>query len=216
MLELYTYFRSSAAFRVRIALNLKGLEYEPTVIWLPDGEHRSDDYRGLNPHGLVPTLVDGDATLYQSLAIIEYLDETKPGPKLLPDDALGRARVRGLSQAIAAEIHPVNNLRVLNYLRGVLGQPQDAVNAWYRHWCDEGLAGFERQLGDGRSGRFCHGDSVSMADVCLVPQIFNAKRFDVDLAPYPRTMAAFDACMALEAFDRAQPSRQPEAARASG
>ena len=216
MIRLYTYFRSSAAFRVRIALNHKGLPWEPEVVWLPDGEQSGDAYKGVNPQALVPTLVDGDHRLNQSLAILEYLDETRPGPKLLPADPLGRARVRSLALLIACEIHPLNNLRVLNYLKGALGQTQQAVDTWYRHWCDEGLSAFERQLGDGAAGAYCHGDQVSMADVCLVPQIFNAKRFDVDLSKYPATMRIFDACMRLDAFSRAQPSAQPEAARAPG
>ena len=214
MLELYTYFRSSAAYRVRIALHLKGLPWKPEVIWLPTGEHRGDAYRDVNPQALVPTLVDGDLKLNQSLAIIEYLDETKPGPKLLPADPAGRARVRSLSMLIASEIHPVNNLRVLNYLKQVLGHDQDQVSTWYRHWCDEGLAGFEAQLARGGTGRYCHGDEVTMADVCLVPQIFNAKRFETRVEQYPLTMRIYDECMKLEAFERAAPGAQPEASRA--
>jgi len=214
MLRLYTYFRSSAAFRVRIALNHKGLAWEPAVVWLLTQEQHSEAYRQINPQALVPTLVDGTQRLNQSLAIIEYLDETQPGPKLLPADPLGRARVRSLSMLIAAEIHPINNLRVLGYLKGPMGQSQEAVDTWYRHWCEEGLGAFERQLQDGATGRFCHGDTVSMADTCLVPQVFNAQRFKVDLAPYPTLMRVFEACMALPAFDAAQPSRQPDAARA--
>lgn len=215
MLRLYTYFRSSAAFRVRIALNLKGLAWEPAVVWLPDGEQAGAAYTAVNPQALVPTLVDGDVRLNQSMAIIEYLDETREGAPLLPADALGRARVRSLSQLIACEIHPINNLRVLKYLKSAMGQAQPAIDGWYRHWCEEGLAAFERQLGDGKAGRYCHGDAVSMADICLVPQIFNAKRFEVDLSRYPTTMAIFDRLMALPAFDAAQPSKQPEAARAA-
>ena len=213
MLTLYTYFRSSAAFRVRIALNHKGLPWSPEVIWLPDDEHKAGAYREVNPQALVPTLVDGANRLNQSLAIIEYLDETRPGPKLLPADPLARARVRSLSMLVASEIHPLNNLRVLKYLKSAMAQDQPAVDAWYRHWCNEGLGAFERQLQDGATGTYCHGDEVSMADVCLVPQIFNAKRFGVDLAPFPTTMRVFDACMAREAFQRAQPSAQPEAGR---
>ncbi len=215
MLTLYTYFRSSAAFRVRIALHLKGLAYEPEVVWLPGGEHRGDAYAAVNPHRLVPTLVDDGRPIQQSLAILEYLEETHPAPALLPADAAGRARVRALSLLIACDIHPVNNLRVLNYLKGPLGQPQSAVDTWYRHWCGEGLGSLETQLGDGAGGRYCHGDAVSMADVCLVPQVFNAQRFGVDLARYPRVMAVHAACMSLPAFQQAQPSAQPEAARAT-
>lgn len=214
MLTLYTYFRSSAAFRVRIALNLKGLEYDPVVVWLPDGEQSAEPYRRVNPQGLVPTLVDGDLRLSQSLAIIEYLDETRSGPRLLPADAPGRARVRSLSLLIACDIHPIDNLRVLHYLRRELKQPEEAVERWYRHWVETGLAAYEGELAAGGGGRFSHGDEIGMADACLVPQIFNAKRFQVSLEPYPRTMAVFDACMALDAVARAQPSAQPEAARA--
>lgn len=215
MLTLYTYFRSSASFRVRIALNLKGLSWEPAVVWLPAGEQAGPDFRSVNPQGLVPTLVDGEHRLSQSLAIIEYLDETQPGPKLLPADPPGRARVRSLSLLVAAEIHPLNNLRVLNHLRDVLGLNQDAIAAWYRHWCDEGLAAFERQLADGGAGRFCHGDAPTMADACLVPQIFNARRFDTRVERYPQVMRIFEECMALEAFRKAEPAAQAEASRAS-
>ena len=198
---------------MRIALNHKGLEYSPEVIWLPDGEQAGEAFTAVNPQALVPLLVDGEQRLGQSLAIIEYLDETRPGPRLLPADPLGRARVRSLSLLIACEIHPLNNLRVLKYLKRSLGQEQAAIDTWYRHWVDEGLRAYEREMGDPRTGRFSHGDEVSMADVCLVPQIFNARRFSVDLSKYPRTMAVFDACMALDAFDRAQPDKQPEASR---
>ncbi len=215
MLQLYTYFRSSASFRVRIALNLKGLPWEPVVVWLPSGEQCADPYRTVNPQGLVPTLVDGDDRLSQSLAIIEYLDETKPGPRLLPVDPLGRARVRSLALLVAAEIHPLNNLRVLNHLRNAVGFDAEAIARWYRHWCDEGLAAFERQLGDGGSGLFCHGDAPTMADACLVPQIFNARRFDTQVERYERTMRIFDECMKLDAFRRAQPAEQAEASRAA-
>ena len=211
MLKLYTYFRSSAAFRVRIALNYKGLAYEPVFVSLVKDEHRSADYQALNPQALVPALVDEQRVISQSLAIIEYLDETQPGPRLLPSDALERARVRSLSMLVAAEIHPLNNLRVLKYLRGPLAQPESAVNTWYRHWVQEGLAAYERELAAQPGHRFSLGDTVSLADVCLVPQIFNAKRFETDLSPYPAVMRVFEACMALEAFQKAQPSAQPDA-----
>lgn len=207
-MKLHTYFRSSAAFRVRCALNLKGLAYEPEVVWLLAEEQRSDAYRALNPQMLVPAFVDDDGTtLTQSLAIIEYLDETKPGPKLLPADPAGRARVRALSLLIACEIHPIDNLRVLKYLKQVLGHDQPTIDAWYRHWVAEGLAAFERELARGPAGRYCHGDAPTMADCCLVPQIFNAKRFECPLDAYPTTMRVFDALMALPAFDAAQPSK---------
>jgi maleylacetoacetate isomerase len=215
MLTLHTYFRSSAAFRVRIALNVKELAYTPEIVWLLTGEQRGDAYRAINPQGLVPTLVDDGHALAQSIAIIEYLDETHPVPKLLPSDPLGRARVRALSLAIACEIHPLNTPRVLDYLKHTLGHDHAAVGAWYRHWCEDGLASFEKMLTDGGSGRYCHGDSVSMADACLVPQIFNARRFGAELSGMPNTMAIFDRLMALAAFDDAQPSRQPDAAAAA-
>jgi maleylacetoacetate isomerase/maleylpyruvate isomerase len=209
--KLYTYFRSSAAFRVRIALNLKGLAYAPQFVHLAKSEHRKPDYAEVNAQALVPTLVLDDGTrLNQSLAIIEYLDEQHPQVRLIPSNPLDRARVRALSLLVACEIHPLNNLRVLQHLKRQLGQNEEQVNSWYRHWVAEGLQKFEAELKSG-AGRFCHGDTPTMADCCLVPQIFNAKRFQCDLAPYPATLRAFEACMELEAFDRAQPSRQPDA-----
>jgi maleylacetoacetate isomerase len=209
--KLYTYFRSSAAFRVRIALNLKGLAYEPVFVHLAKGEHRAAAYAKVNPQALLPTLELDDGTrLTQSLAIIEYLDEKHPQMPLVPKDARQRARVRSLSYLIASEIHPLNNLRVLQHLKRALSQSEDQVNAWYRHWIADGLAKLEAELAS-RKGRFCHGDTPTMADCCLVPQIFNAKRYQSDLAPYPETMRVFEACMHLEAFDRAQPSKQPDA-----
>ena len=211
-MKLYTYFRSSASFRARIALNLKGMGYEASSVHLPKGEHRAAAYSKVNPQALTPTLeLDDGEQLAQSLAIIEYLDEVHPQPPLLPKDAKGRARVRSLSLLIACEIHPLNNLRTLQYLKRALGQSEDQVNAWYRHWVADGLAKFEADLARGGTGKFCHGDFPTMADCCLVPQIFNAKRYQCDLAPYPVTMRIFDACMKLEAFDRAQPSKQPDA-----
>ena len=214
MLKLYTYFRSSAAFRVRIALNLKGLTYDPVFVHLPKGEHRRPEYAIVDPQALLPTLVDGERALSQSLAIIEYLEETRPEPRLLPVDAAGRARVRSLSLLVACEIHPLNNLRTLQHLKRALGQNEDQISAWYRHWIADGFAKLEADLNRGSgggSGRFCHGDAPTMADCCLVPQVFNAKRYDSDLSPYPKLMRIFDACMQLEAFDRAQPSKQPDA-----
>ena len=210
-MKLYTYFRSSAAFRVRIALNLKGLAYEPVFVHLAKGEHRAAAYAKVNPQALLPTLELDDGTrLTQSLAIIEYLDEKHPQKPLVPKDAQQRARVRSLSYLIASEIHPLNNLRVLQHLKRALSQSEDQVNAWYRHWIADGLAKLEAELASSK-GRFCHGDTPTMADCCLVPQIFNAKRYQSDLAPYPQTMRVFEACMQLEAFDRAQPSKQPDA-----
>jgi maleylacetoacetate isomerase/maleylpyruvate isomerase len=209
-LKLYTYFRSSAAFRVRIALNLKGLKYEPRFIHLPKGEHRAAAYADVNAQALLPTLELDDGTrLNQSLAIIEYLDEKHPQPPLVPKESLARARVRSLSYLIASEIHPLNNLRVLQHLKR-LGQTQEQIDTWYRYWIADGLAKLEAELA-GKAGKFCHGDAPTMADCCLVPQIFNAKRYNSDLAPYPATMRIFEACMKLEAFDHAQPSKQPDA-----
>jgi maleylacetoacetate isomerase len=212
-LKLYTYFRSSAAFRVRIALNLKRLAYQPVFVHLANGAHRQADYAAVNPQALVPTLeLDDGARLNQSLAIIEYLDALKPQPALLPAAPLERARVRSLALLVACEIHPLNNLRVLQHLKRALGQTEAQIKTWYQHWVADGLAKFEAELADGRpAGRFCHGDAPSLADCCLVPQIFNAKRYDCELAPYPKTMRVFDACMQLEAFDRAQPAKQPDA-----
>ena len=216
LLTLYTFFRSSAAYRVRIALNYKGIAYEPKYIWLPGDEHLSDTYRQVNPQALVPALVDGPKVLNQSMAIIEYLDETQPGPKLLPVDPIGRARARALAQLIACEIHPVNNMRVLKYLRGTLKLHEDSVNDWYRYWVSEGLASYERQLQDGKSGAFSHGDALSIADVCLMPQIYNANRFKVDLSPFPMTMAIHDRVLKLPAVVAAHPDTQPDAARLKG
>ena len=206
---LYDYFRSSAAFRVRIALNLKGLSAERRYIHLRKGEQRAAAYLEENPQGLIPTLVVGERRLTQSMAIIEYLDEKHPQTPLVPKEPLARARVRSLSYLVASEIHPINNLRVLQHLKR-LGQTQEQIDTWYRYWIADGLAKFEAELKD-KAGKFCHGDAPTMADCCLVPQIFNAKRFNSDLAPYPTTIRVFEACMKLEAFDRAQPSKQPDA-----
>ncbi len=212
-MRLYTYFRSSAAFRVRIALNLKGLAYDPRFIHLAKGEHGKPEYGGVNPQGLLPALVEDDGTvLTQSLAIMEYLEEKQPQPPLLPKDLYGRARVRSLALLVACEIHPLNNLRTLKHLKRALGQNEEQINAWYRHWIADGLSKLEADLGRSpETGRFSHGGSPTMADCCLVPQIFNAKRYNCDLAPYPTLMRVFDACMALDAFRRAQPAAQPDA-----
>jgi maleylacetoacetate isomerase len=210
--KLYTYFRSSAAFRVRIALNLKGLSYESAFVHLPKGEHLNAQYAALNRQALLPAFDDDGARLNQSLAIIEYLEETRPAPPLLPKDPHGRARVRSLSLLVACEIHPLNNLRTLAYLRKGLGQTEEQVAVWYRHWIADGLNKLESELTKSAgTGKFSHGDTPGMADCCLVPQVFNAKRYESDLKPYPAVMRVFDACMKLEAFDRAQPSKQPDA-----
>ena len=211
-MKLYTYFRSSAAFRVRIALNLKRLAYEPVFVHLAKGEHRRPEYATVNPQALLPTLeLDDGKRLTQSLAIIEWLDEKYPAPALLPKDALERARVRSLAYLVACEIHPLNNLRVLQHLKRALGQSQEQIDSWYRHWIADGLAKLEAELARPGTGKFCHGDAPSMADCCLVPQIFNAKRYNSELTPYPVTLRVFENCMKLEAFDRAQPAKQPDA-----
>ena len=212
-MKLYGFSRSSAAFRVRIAVNLKKLDCEHVSISLPDGNQFSDDYTAINPQGRVPTLVDGDLVLFQSMAILEYLDERYPEPAFLPRDSAGRARVRGLANIVACDIHPLNNLEVLKFLGSELGQDRQAVDVtWYHHWIARGLQTIETHLaGDHATGTFCHGDSPGLADICLVPQVFNAQRYKCDLADYPKLMAVFEACMALEAFDRAQPSKQADA-----
>ncbi|MCU0957206.1 MAG: maleylacetoacetate isomerase [Hydrogenophaga sp.] len=211
-MKLYNYFRSSASFRVRIALALKGIPYQYVPVHLAKGEHRQPDYAGIAADGLVPLLELPDGTrLSQSMAIIEFLDETHPEPRLLPADALSRARVRALAQTVACEIHPINNLRVLKYLSGVLKVEEEVKNTWYRHWVRTGLEAFERQLGQLPPSTYCFGDTPTLADCCLVPQIFNARRFATPLDGLPRTMAAFDAAMALPAFQQAQPSACPDA-----
>jgi len=214
-MKLYTYFRSSAAYRVRIALNLKQFAYEAVPVHLVrgGGEHRQPEYVALNPAGLVPTLVDGANVLQQSLAIIEYLDETRPEPALLPGGAVERARVRAIAQAIACDIHPITNLRVLQYLSREFGVSDAQKNAWYRHWVEVGLAAVEAMLArDARTGAFCHGDAPTLADCCLVPQVFNARRFDCDLSGMPTIVRIAERCAALDAFRLAAPERQPDAA----
>ena len=208
-MELYNYFRSSASYRVRIALALKGLDYDYKAVHLVKGEQTSESYAAVSATRLVPLLRDGEHVLTQSMAIIEYLDETHPQPALLPADAAGRARVRALSQIVACEIHPLNNLRVLKYLVNDLKASDDAKNDGYKHWVRLGLQSYEARLAE-RPGTYSHGDTPTLADCCLVPQIFNAQRFDCDLSGLPRTMAAFEACMALEAFQKAQPSACPD------
>lgn len=211
-MDLYSYFRSSASFRVRIALALKGLPYDYKGVHLVRNEQLDAPYAALSPQRLVPLLQDGDAVLTQSLAIIEYLDETHPEPPLLPADPVGRARVRSLALDVACEIHPLNNLRVLRYLVKELGASEDAKNAWYRHWVESGLEVIERRLNqEPGTGRHCHSDTPTLADCLLVPQIFNAQRFDCRLDHVPTVMRVFDACMAHPAFQAAQPSACPDA-----
>jgi maleylpyruvate isomerase len=212
-MKLYDYYRSSAAYRVRIALNLKGVAPERAFVHLRKNVQRSDDYLALNPQGLVPMLVaDGGAALTQSLAIIEYLDEAYPAPPLLPAAPVERARVRGIALEIACDIHPLNNLRVLQYLTGPLGQTDAARDAWYAHWCEVGLAALEAQLAlEPATGRFCHGDAPTLADICLVPQLANARRMNIDVAPYPTLTRIEAAAISLPAFVDAAPAKQPDA-----
>lgn len=213
-MKLHTYFRSSTAYRVRIALGLKGLQAEQLAVHLlkDGGEQFGAAYDALNPQHLVPLLEHDGMRLAQSLAIIEYLDETYPRPPLLPPDARGRARVRALSLAIACDIHPLNNLRVLKYLSREFKIPSDGRDAWYRHWIALGLEAFERQLaGAPETGAFCHGDTPTMADCCLVPQLANARANGCDLEAYPTLVAIAARCEELEAFAAARPERQPDA-----
>jgi maleylacetoacetate isomerase len=210
-MELFNYFRSSASYRVRIALALKGLDYDYRAVHLVKGEHLSDGYASMSAARLVPTLVDGEHRITQSLAIMEYLDETHPEPPLLPRDPVGRARVRALALDIACEIHPLNNLRVLKYLTGSLKVSDDDKNRWYRHWVESGLEVVERQLA-ARPATYCHGDTPGMADCTLVPQIFNARRFECRLDHVPNVVRVFDACMKLPAFEATRPEACPDAA----
>ena len=211
-MELYNYFRSSASYRVRIALALKGLDYDYKPVHLTKSEHLAESYSAVSASRLVPLLRDGDQMLTQSLAIIEYLDETHPEPPLLPKAPAERARVRALALDIACEIHPLNNLRVLRYLVHELKVSEEDKNRWYRHWVESGLEVVERQLaGSPATGRFCHGDSPTLADIVLVPQIFNAQRLDCRLDHVPAVMRVFGHCMALDAFNATQPSACPDA-----
>jgi maleylacetoacetate isomerase/maleylpyruvate isomerase len=209
-MELYNYFRSSASYRVRIALALKGLEYDYKPVHLPKNEQFTESYAAVSAARLVPILRDGEHNLTQSLAIIEYLDETHPAPPLLPTAPAERARVRGLAMDIACEIHPLNNLRVLRYLVRDLKVSEDDKNRWYRHWVETGLEVVERQLA-ARPGTYCHGDTPTLADCVLVPQIFNARRFDCRLDHVPQVMRVFDACMKLDAFELTRPEACPDA-----
>jgi maleylacetoacetate isomerase/maleylpyruvate isomerase len=213
-LKLYTFFRSSAAYRVRIALNLKGLAYEAVPVHLSrgGGEQHAPAYRKLNPQSLVPVLQDGERALAQSLAIMEYLEEVYPLPPLLPNNPAARARVRSLALAIACEIHPLNNTRVLGYLSGPMGLGDEAKRTWYHHWIALGLGALEARLAAEReTGSFCHGDAPGLADCCLVPQLANARRFKCDVSPYPTLLRIEKNCQALDAFQRAAPDLQPDA-----
>jgi maleylacetoacetate isomerase/maleylpyruvate isomerase len=211
-MKLYNYFRSSASYRVRIALALKDLDYEYAPVHLVKNEQFGESYAAVSASRLVPLLKDGDRLLTQSLAIIEYLDETHPEPPLLPGGAAARARIRALSFDVACEIHPLNNLRVLRYLVHDLKLSEDDKNRWYRHWVETGLETVERQLaGHPATGRFCHGDAPTLADITLVPQIFNAQRLDCRLDHVPTVMRVFAECMRLDAFMKTQPSACPDA-----
>ena len=209
-MELFNYFRSSASYRVRIALALKGLDYDYRAVNLPGDEQTQESYASVSASRLVPLLVDGDHRLTQSLAIVEYLDETHPEPPLLPSDPIGRARVRALAFDIACEIHPLNNLRVLRYLTGALKVGDDDRKRWYRHWVETGLEVVERQLA-AQPARYCHGERPTLADCTLVPQIFNARRFECRLDHVPQVMRVFDACMQLPAFQNTRPEACPDA-----
>ena len=213
-MKLYGYFRSSASYRVRIALNLKGLSYEQASVHLMrgGGEQFTAAFRQLNAQSLVPVLQDDERVLTQSLAIMEYLEEVHPQPPLLPKNPAARARVRSLALAVACEIHPLNNTRVLAYLTGPLGLSSEIRDKWYHHWIALGLQALEARLaGERETGKFCHGDAPGLADCCLVPQLANARRFKCDVAPYPTLLAVEKNCLALEAFKRAAPDQQPDA-----
>ena len=213
-LTLYDYWRSSACYRVRIALNVKGLRYtlKPVHLLNNGGEQHSADYRQVNPQEVVPALVDGARVIRQSLAIIEYLDEVKPDMPLLPSAARDRAHVRGMALLVACDIHPLNNLRVIKYLEHQLALDQTARENWMRHWIEEGFRALEMMLADDlATGAYCHGEAPTMADACLIPQIYSAKRFNVDMTPYPTIMRINEQCLSLPAFDAARPERQPDA-----
>jgi maleylacetoacetate isomerase len=209
-MKLYSFFNSSTSFRVRIALALKGLPYEYAGVNLRAGEQGKAEYRALSPAAIVPTLIDGDVKLTQSLAIIDYLDARYPAPRLVPADPLERARVLEIAQTIACEIHPINNIRVLKYLSGPLGVSDADKSAWYAHWVEEGLSAVESLLAAGPRSVFCIGDAPTLADCCLVPQVANAQRMGCDLSRFERVMAVYEHCMAQQAFIDAAPQNQPD------
>jgi maleylacetoacetate isomerase len=210
-MRLYSFFRSSAAFRVRIALNLKGVDYEIVAVNLPKGAHRAAEFLAVNPQATIPTLDDDGTILWQSLAIIEYLDTRYPNPLLIPREPVARARVQALAQLIACEVHPLNNLRVLTYLRGELALDEAAVAKWYAHWVAEAFRPLETFVARFSGGRYCFGDSLTLADVYLVPQMYNARRFNCDLTPYPTLVRVASGLEAEPAFARAAPNLQPDA-----
>ncbi len=207
-MELYGYFRSSTAYRVRIALNVKGLDHRHIPLSILAGEHRGAEYLKKNPQGFVPYFTDGDVAMGQSMAMLEYLEEEYPEPALLPADAVGRARVRQLSGIIACDIHPVDNLRVLKYIVSEFGASDEQKTAWYHHWILEGFRAFEILLQDGKSGDFCHGDDVSFADLCLVPQVYNARRFQCPMDEFPNIIRITENCNRQDAFIQALPENQ--------
>ena len=209
-MKLFDYWRSSAAYRVRIALNIKGLEAEQISVDLRAGGQRADDYLAVNPQGLVPFFDDGKLGISQSLAIIDYLEETQPEPPVLPKDPVARAQVRAIAHTIASDIHPLNNLRVLQYLERDLGCDQMKRMIWYHRWIADGFKAIEAAVRD-LPGDFCYGDEPTLADICLVPQVYNAKRYEVDLAPFPTIRTINDRCHDIEAFAKAAPQHQPDA-----
>lgn len=211
-MKLYDFWRSSAAYRVRIAVNLKRIDVEHEYVNLLGGDHQSDTYGAINPQRVIPTLIDGNRTISQSQAIIEYLEETQPQPSLLPEDAEGRARVRAIALAVACEVHPLNNLRVRKHLADKMGLDAAAVIAWQYHWFAEGFGGIEAMLSESSStGQFCHGDTPGMADAFLIPQVFNARLLDADLSAYPTILRIDETCCNLPAFAEAAPENQPDA-----
>lgn len=211
-MKLYTFFRSSAAYRVRIALNLKQLNYTSIPIHFrkDGGQHKSPEFLAINPQGLLPVLQDGDVTLNQSLAIIEYLDEVYPDKALLPKNPIDKAKVRAMAQMVACEIHPLNNLRVMGYLKNNLQQDDNSVNQWYQHWVELGFEAFEATVVSKR-GKYCFGDEITLADICLVPQIYNALRFNCDMEPYPNLYRIYVELNSIAAFRDAAPEVQPDA-----
>ena len=211
-MKLYGYFRSSASYRVRIALNMKGLDYDQVSVHLAKGKQYDREFSAISPQNLVPVLEDDGQLLYQSLAIIQYLEEKFPEPRLLPKDSPGRNRVRSLALISACEIHPLNNTRVLAYLTDTLKLTEEQKNAWYRHWVTVGFTALEKRLAtEKETGKFCHGDTPGFADITLVPQVANANRFKVDLTPFPTIRRINDECLKLDAFRKAMPANQPDA-----